>query len=183
MISFIDMPSYIRIDMKSLMWVMKFVYHLYDWEDVKELYHKTKAAGLNLPLKPLNIVKKETLLPNPLAITDYLSLLDPKIPLDETKHKSWKNQYQYISSTEFRPALTDNGLCQVYNGYYERDIFTEDSVSQFHEVFYGNKIENQSVKLETFEVEEFTFILDLQTARRNHPFDTKDGTHFARCRQ
>ena len=165
------------------MWVMKFVYHLYDWEDVKELYHKTKAAGLNLPLKPLNIVKKETLLPNPLAITDYLSLLDPKIPLDETKHNSWKNQYEYISSTEFRPALTDNGLCQVYNGYYERDIFTEDSVSQFHEVFYGNKIENQSVKLETFEVEEFTFILDLQTARRNHPFDTKDGTHFARCRQ
>ena len=60
------------------MFVMKFVYKFYDMEDVEELYHMTRRAGINLSMKPLEVVKNETVLPNPLAITDYLDLLTPK---------------------------------------------------------------------------------------------------------
>ena len=82
-----------RIDLKSLMFVMKFVYKFHDMEDVEELYHMTKRAGINLSMKSLDVVKNETVLPNPLAISDYLDLLDPKGKLGEsTQHKSfeWK---------------------------------------------------------------------------------------------
>ena len=168
-----------RINLKSLMFVMKFVYKFHDMDDVEELYHMTKRAGINLSMKPLDVVKNETVLPNPLAITDYLAFLDPKSALRETtKHKSW-NGRKYLRSTEFRPALTDNGVCQTYNSHYEKDVFTEESVSQFHEIFHQN-IDTSDLKLKSGAMKEFTFILDTQDVRRNYPFVTKDGTHFAR---
>ena len=167
------------IDVKSLMVVMKFVYKFYDMEDIEKLYHMTKSAGIKLSMKPLEVVTNETVLPNPLAITNYLDLLDPKATLgNATQHKSWEGR-KYLRSTEFRPAMTDNGLCQSYNSFYEKDVFTETSVSQFHEVFHRN-IETSDVKMKAASIKEFTFILDTQDVRRNYPFVTKDGTHFAR---
>ena len=161
------------------MFVMKFVYKFHDMEDVEELYHMTKRAGINLSMKPLDVVKNETVLPNPLAISDYLDLLDPKGKLGEsTQHKSW-NGRKYLRSSEFRPALTDIGVCQSYNAHYEKDVFTEESVTQFHEVFHGN-IDTSDFKLKSGAMKEYSFILDTQDVRRNYPFVAKDGTHFAR---
>ena len=158
---------------------MKFVYKFHDMEDVEELYHMTKRAGINLSMKPLDVVKNETVLPNPLAISDYLDLLDPKADLGKSiKGKSWDGR-KYLRSTEFRPALTDNGVCQSNNSFYEKDVFTKTSVSQFHEIFHQN-INTSDLKLKSGSMKEFTFILDTQDVRRNYPFVTKDGTHFAR---
>ena len=176
-----------RIDLRSLMFVMKFVYHFHDMKDIEELYHLTKTASINLPMKRLEVVKNQTLLPNPLAITDYLANIDPKKDLHlQPKPRSWninindygRRNFEYIKSTEFRPALTDMGVCQSYNSRYEKDVFVENSVGQFHEVFHRS-VDTSGIKMEKGSRKELTFILDAQENRRNYPFVPKGSTYFA----
>ena len=66
-----------RIDLKSLMFLMKFVYFYADKDDVKKLYHLIKQAQSSIPLKPFDQIQTSTVLGQPLAISNYLKGLNP----------------------------------------------------------------------------------------------------------
>ena len=148
---------------------MKFVYHHANIADVEGLYELVKQANLNIPLKPLEQILATTDLGQPLAISDYLKGLNP---LDKLRDNFNKNSN--VKKTDFRPVLTDLGLCSSYNAMSAEDVFNYPAIRDFHEVF-----QYQDINLESAVIREYSFIIDTQT-RRDYQFVASHGSHFAR---
>ena len=172
-----------RIEYKHLLLVMKFVYNFANINDVKRLYEKVKKANSKIPMKTIDEVTSSVVLGHPLAVSDYLLGLDQyeKIPgsLNNTfwtTYPEFPNRRLYKSSTDFRPSLTDAGLCSVYNSPMISDVFEPSSVSEFKEVFVNT---SQQIELKTAAVGTYTFVIDNQK-RSEYPFRTVDSKQFAR---
>lgn len=84
-----------RIDQRSLMLIMKFVYNFANMNDVDTLYEKIQKADLKIPLKDLSQFKASVHLGQPLAISNYLKGLDQF----ERLPTNFKNQHWDIKST------------------------------------------------------------------------------------
>ena len=80
-------------------------------------------------------------------------------------------------ASNYRPTLTDAGLCYSYNTMAEDDVFNEDSVQEFIDVY-----EIKSKELVKASVQEFTLMLDLQS-RNRYPFVPSESTNFFRYLQ
>ena len=144
---------------------MKFVYHYADHNDLKDLYKRTLNAGLKLPLKPFNAVKASQKLLRPIAVSDYVKENNPLEPIDDTMKK--ERYDKTINETDFVPMITDTDVCSTYNAKNMLDIFNEESISEFQEVFGGT---DQNRTLEMANKREYTFIIDSQS-RREFPFN------------
>ena len=144
---------------------MKFVYHYADHKDLKDLYKRTLNAGMELPLKPFDAVKASQKLLRPIAVSDYLKDNSPLEPIDDAMKK--EIYYKTIKETDFVPMITDTDICSTYNAKSMLDIFNEDSISEFQEIF-GGRYQNR--KLEMANKREYTFIIDSQS-RREFPFN------------
>ena len=167
---------------------MKFVYHFANMDDVEKLYNIVKDADLKIPLKEYDDFKKGVFLGQPLVISDYLHAVDqfstisqfhqddfwefnPNIYLG-TKEDGYANVKR--QSTQFRPTLTDSGLCSSFNAEVENNVFQDKIVEEFMEVFHsGWKTENHN--LASGDLKEIAFIIDNQD-RRNYPFVAAEGS-------
>ena len=162
----------IRIELQGLLFIMKFVYHYANMADVEGLYELVQQSNVNIPLKPLEQILATADLGQPLAISDYLKGLNP---LDKLGYNFKK--YSNAEKTDFRPVLTDFGLCSSYNAMPENDVFHDSAIRDFHEVFQDPEVNN--VIVESAVMREYSFIIDTQT-RRNYQFGASHGSHFAR---
>ena len=79
-------------------------------------------------------------------------------------------------TTEFRPTITDYGLCSSFNSMMEVNVFDENSVGNFHEVFHHGVSKNVTLKMGG--EREYIFILDTRE-RMNYPFNATESTHIA----
>ena len=163
----------IRIELQGLLFIMKFVYHYANMADVEGLYQLVKQANLNIPMKPLEQVLATADLGQPLAISDYLKGLNP---LDKLGNNVNNNKNSNVT-TDFRPVLTDLGLCSSYNAMSEQDVFHDSAIRDFHEVFLNH--EGNGINLESAVIREYSFIIDTQS-RRDYQFGASHGSHFAR---
>ena len=84
--------------------------------------------------------------------------------------------FQPIITSEFRPTMTDYGLCSSYNSLMEVNVFDKMSVSNFHEVFHQS--ESNGVNLKMGGDREYTFMMDTRE-RRNYPFNATDASNYA----
>ena len=164
---------------------MKFVNHYANMDDVTTLYNIVKDAGLKIPLKEFDQFKKTVFLGQPLVISDYLKNVDQYEPLlKEHQDDQWEFNSDYggdggfanvkRQSTEFRPTLTDVGLCSTFNAEVENKVFQDDTVREFMEVF-STGLDTKSITLATADLKEQSFIIDTQV-RRNYPFVTRGGS-------
>ena len=103
---------------------MKFVYNHANLNDVETLYNLVKKSNLKVPLKPIDQVKESVFLRQPLAISDY----------NNWKYNHETEEINYGPS-DFVPAITEEGLCSVYNGRSTSEIFVDSSIAEFNEVF------------------------------------------------
>ena len=169
-----------RIDLKWLYFFMKFVHHFANMNDVSTLYNIVKDASLKIPLKEYDDFQKSVFLGQPLVISDYLHNLDqftrvsrfhqdenwefnPAMDLGEGGYANVKRQ-----STQFRPTLTDSGLCTSFNAEMENNMFQDQTVEEFMEVFHSGW-ETENLTLASADLKEISFIVDTQD-RRNYPF-------------
>ena len=152
--------------------MMKFVYHHANIADVEGLYEIVKQAKLNIPMKPLEQVLATADLGQPLAITDYLRGLNP---LEKLGDNFFNKSSNFKKKTEFRPVLTDMGLCSSYNAMSGKDIFHEPAIQDFHEVFQDHQ--NKYIPLESAVIREYSFIID---TRQDYQWTASHGSHFAR---
>ena len=172
-----------RIDLKFLLFVMKFVYHFANLNDVEILYEMVKKTNVKVPMKTIEEVKDSAVLGQPLAISDYLLDLNQYEPIPATfKNKFWTAHPNlttirvYNSSTEFKPMLTDAGLCSVYNAPMISDVFEDSTVMDFKEVFMEG---TQQTEVRSAAMGEYTFIIDTNM-RSQYPFRTVDSKDFVR---
>ena len=167
------------------MLIMKFVNHYANMDDVSTLYNIIKEAGLQIPLKEYKEFKKTVFLGQPLVIADYLKNVDQFKPVPkEHKDDQWAFNPDYgvdvgwpnvkRQSTQFRPTLTDSGLCSTYNAEVESRVFQDETVAEFIEVFHPG-LDTKNVTLENADLKEQSFIIDTQV-RRNYPFVSRDGS-------
>ena len=156
-------------------------------KDVESLYQVVKKADLKIPLKGLDEVKASVSLRKPLAISDYLEGLNPYEPMThDFKNEHWDEMATVDSSlikpvkisTEFRPTLTDAGVCATFNAPLIDEVFQDHTVSEFREVFL-TEFQSEATKLETAAFKEYTFIIDTQK-RGNFPFRALDYKNLAR---
>lgn len=120
------------IDLKSLLRIMKFVYHYDDSNDLKRLYKDVQYSALMLPLKPLNLVQNTTRQFRPIAVSDYVQNNNPAIPLNFNT----RPVFEKVSlETDFQPIITDLDICSSYNAPKTTEIFHEEAVADFHDVF------------------------------------------------
>ena len=164
--------TYFRIELQTLLFIMKFVYHHASMADVEALYDIVKQAKLNIPMKPLEEVLATADLGQPLAISDYLKGLNP---LEKLGDNFINKSLNLRKTTKFRPVLTDMGLCSSYNAMSERDIFQEPAIRDFHEVFQDHQ--DNDIPLKSAVIREYSFIID---TRRDYQWTASHGSHFAR---
>ena len=167
---------------------MKFVYHFANMDDVEKLYNIVKDADLKIPMKKYDDFKKGVFLGQPLVISDYLHDVD-QFSIVSQFHQDdfWEfnpiinlgteeNGYANVKrqSTQFRPTLTDSGLCSSFNAEVENNMFQDQRVKEFMEIFHNEwDIENHT--LASADLKEITFIIDNQD-RRNYPFVATEGS-------
>ena len=174
------------IRLKSLFLIMKFVNHYANMDDVTTLYNIVKDAGLKIPLKEIDQFKKTVFLGQPLVISDYLKNVDQYEPmLKEHQDDQWEFNPDYDSdggfanvkrqSTQFRPTLTDVGLCSTFNAEMENNVFQDETVGGFMEVFNKAGLDAKTITLATADLKEQSFIIDTQV-RRNYPFVARGGS-------
>ena len=167
---------------------MKFVNHYANMEDVSTLYNIVKDAGLKIPVKEYEDFRKSVFLGQPLVISDYLQYVDQFSEVSRLyQDEHWEfNPDMYLGgeesgyanvkrhSTKFRPTLTDSGLCSSFNTEVENNMFQDQRVEEFMEVFHsGWETENRT--LESADLKEISFIIDTQD-RRNYPFVATGGS-------
>ena len=167
---------------------MKFVNHYANMEDVNTLHNIVKDAGLKIPVKEYEEFQKSVFLGQPLVISDYLQYVDQfsrVSGLHQDEH--WElNQDIYVAgeeegyanvkrqSTQFRPTLTDSGLCSSFNAEVEINVFQDQRVEEFMEVFH-NGWDTENRTLASADLKEIGFIIDTQD-RRNYPFVAAEGS-------
>ena len=161
----------IRIELQSLLFIMKFVYHYANMADVEGLYELVQQANLNIPMKPLEQILASADLGQPLAISDYLKGLNPLEKLGD----NFKTKNSKVKKTDFRPVLTDFGLCSSFNAMSEKDVFHDLAIKDFRAVFLDQK----GINLESAVIREYSFIIDTQK-RRDYQFGASYGSQFAR---
>ena len=138
---------------------MKFVYHFANDNDIKNLYNDVSNAGLMLPLKALNISKVKTKLLRPLAVSDYVQDFNPRRYFDSDQSR---NKFKEASrKTDFHPVITDVSLCSSYNSKNVAEVFSEDSVGEFLEMFEMSR--DNHLSLAKASQREYTFIIDTQS--------------------
>ena len=144
---------------------MKFVYNHANLNDVETLYNLVKKSNLKVPLKPIDQVKESVFLRQPLAIPDY-------------KHWKYDPETEEINygPSDFVPAITEEGLCSVYNGRSTSEIFVDSSIAEFNEVF-GSDVEPTESK--SGAIDHYSFVIDTQK-RYQYPFRTTESKNFAR---
>ena len=184
-LNFISLKTYIidfiscvcRIDYKYLLLVMKFVYKYANLDDVINLYGTVKKANSTIPMKTIDEVTGSVVHGHPLAVSDYLMDLNQyeKVPRS-LNNTFWSADRIYQSSTDFLPALTDAGLCSVYNSPMISDVFVDSSVAEFKEVFIN---QSQQLEVKSAAIGQYSFVIDTQM-RSQYPFQTMDSTNFAR---
>ena len=173
---------------------MKFVNHFANLKDVNTLYNIVKDADLKIPVKEYEDFRKSVFLGQSLVISDYLKGVDqlgkvsrlhqdeqwefnPAMNLGNTECITCKEDgYANVKrqSTQFRPTLTDSGLCSSFNAEVENNMFQDQSVEEFMEVFHnGWGTENRT--LASADLKEIGFIIDTQD-RRNYPFVAAEGS-------
>ena len=167
---------------------MKFVNHYANMEDVKTLYNLVKDAGLKIPIKEYEEFQKSVFLGQPMVISDYLHIVDQFVKVSKVHQDEYwefnpamdlvagQEGFPNVKrqSTQFRPTLTDSGLCSTFNAEVETNMFQDQRVEEFMEVFHsGWKTENRT--LASADLKEITFIIDSQV-RRNYPFVAKGGS-------
>ena len=148
--------------MKSLLTIMKFVYHYADVNDLENLYKNVEKTGL--PVKQFDATKALSKVLRPLAVSDYLKDNEPLEPIEyETKREAFEKA---IQETNFIPVITDADICSSYNAKSMLDVFNEESVNDFHDIFNGQK---KVSALQMANKGEYTFVVDTQS-RREFPF-------------
>ena len=167
---------------------MKFTYNYANLKDVETLYGVVKKAKVKYPMKNITQVKNLILLRQPVAISDYLVDVNPfqQMPLS-FENKFWKNAppndngspFQrkiYKGSTDFKPVLTDGGLCSAFNvPSPDEQSFEPSTVADFRDVF----AENNNSTLKTAAMKSYTFIIDTKK-RLQYPFRTTNPRNFVR---
>lgn len=167
---------------------MKFVNHYANMEDVNTLHNIVKDAGLKIPVKEYEDFQKSVFLGQPLVISDYLQYVNQFSEVSRLhQDEHWEfnpamnlvaNRDGYANvkrqSTKFRPTLTDSGLCSSFNAEVENNMFQDQRVEEFTEVFHsGWETENRTLK--SADLKEISFIIDTQD-RRNYPFVAPGGS-------
>ena len=148
--------------MKSLLTIMKFVYHYADLNDLENLYRNVEKTGL--PVKQFDATKALSKVLRPLAVSDYLKDNEPLEPIEyETKREAFEKT---IQGTDFIPVITDAGVCSSYNTKSMLEVFNEESVNDFHDIFNG---QNKVSPLQMANKGEYTFVVDTQS-RQEFPF-------------
>ena len=163
---------------------MKIVNNYANMDDVSALYNIIKEAGLQIPLKDFNEFKKTVFLGQPLVIGDYLENVDqykPVMQTHEDDHWEFNPDWSGIGwanakrqSTQFRPTISDKGLCSTFNAEVENSVFRDQSVAEFMEVFHSG-LDTKNLTLENADLKEISFIIDTQV-RRNYPFVAREGS-------
>ena len=164
---------------------MKIVNNYANMDDVSALYNIIKEADLKkVPLKTYEEFKKTVFLGQPLVIGDYLENVDqykPVLQTHEDDHWEFNPDIQGTGwanvkrqSTQFRPTLTDSGLCSTYNAEVENTVFQDHTVAEFMEVFHSG-LDTKNFTLENADLKEISFIIDTQV-RRNYPFVASEGS-------
>ena len=120
---------------------MKFVYHYDDSNDLKQLYEDVQKSALMLPLKSFNLVKGRSRQFRPIAVSDYIQNNNPAIPLNFNTRPGFEKVSQ---ETDFQPIITDLDVCSSYNAPKTTEIFHEEAVADFHDVFEGQGNHNES---------------------------------------
>lgn len=177
----------IRIELKWLYLVMKFVNHFANMKDIKTLYNIVKDAHLKIPVKEYEDFRKSVFLGQPLVISDYLNGVDQFGKVSRLhQDEQWKfnpamnlgeeDGYANVKrqSTQFRPTLTDSGLCSSFNAEVENNVFQDQRMEEFMEIFH-NGWDTDNRTLASADLKEIGFIIDTQD-RRNYPFVTAEGS-------
>ena len=161
--------------MKSLLWIMKFVYKYADKDDLEVLYQRVVNADLKLPLKQFNVTSAPAKLLRPLAVVDYTKVHDPKKTYrggpsqeEDLKHKI------AMTRTDFRPTITDVDVCSSYNARSVMDVFNPKAVIAFHETFEDSR---KNITRKDAGMKEYTFIIDSQK-RRQYPHNQEEDDGF-----
>ena len=162
---------------------MKIVYHFANHNDVETLYDLVKKANSKVPMKTIEEVKDSVVLGQPVAISDYLKDLNQyeKMPMTFdnefwTPHPNLTAVRIYKPSTDFKPMLTNAGLCSICNSPMISDIFENSTVKDFKEVFVEG---TQEMEVRSAAMGEYSFIIDTRK-RSQYPFRTTDPKDFVR---
>ena len=162
---------------------MKLVYHYANLNDVETLYDLVKKANSKFPMKSIEEVKASLVLGQPVAISDYLVDLNQyeMIPMTFENEFWLPNQNLttvriYKPSTDFKPMLTNAGLCSTYNSPIISDVFEDSTVKEFKEVFTEG---TQAMEVRSAAMGEYSFIIDTRK-RSQYPFRTTDSKDFVR---
>ena len=164
---------------------MKIVNNYANMVDISALYNIVKESGLQIPVKDYDEFKKTVFLGQPLVIGDYLKNVDQYKPVLRTHEDDhWEYNPDFLGgegfanvkrqSTQFRPTLTDSGLCSTYNAEVENTVFQDHTVDEFMEVFHSG-LDTKNFTLENADLKELSFIIDTQV-RRNYPFVAREGS-------
>ena len=155
-------------------------------DDVSALYNIVKEAGLQIPVKDYEEFKKTVFLGQPLVIGDYLKNVDQYTPVSQKyEDEQWElnpdaygNDGGWVNvkrqKTQFRPTMTDVGLCSTFNSEAENTMFQDQTVAEFMEVFHSG-LDTKNITLENADLKEQSFIIDTQV-RRNYPFVAREGS-------
>lgn len=175
--------------LKDLLLIMKFVYNYATLDDVEQLYNHVKAADLKIPMKSLEDVKSTIVIEQPLAISNHFEGLNQFDIIPQSFYNrfwtnetlpyfgdGWVGMKHMVTWTDFRPSMTDYGLCSTFNAELEKDVFQD--VNEFHDVFLGS-LKSENINLESAALREYTFIIDTQK-RTLYPFKVYESTNLAR---
>ena len=123
----------------------------------------------------------------PLATSDYLKGLDQFQRVPNNFNNEFWTYVPYGSGgekfftqrlTDFRPTITDSGICSTFNAPLITDVFKESSVSEFSNVFLAG-LYPENVTLVSADIKEYSFILDMQS-REHYPFHSTKSRNLAK---
>ena len=163
---------------------MKIVHHFANLNDVETLYDLVKKANSKVPMRTSEEVKDSVVLPEASYRHFWLSRgLEQIWKTSMTfENEFWlpnPNQTTvryYKPSTDFKPMLTNAGLCSICNSPMISDIFENSTVKDFKEVFVEG---TQEMEVRSAAMGEYSFIIDTRK-RSQYPFRTTDPKDFVR---